>query len=396
MDDMATDSAGGSRALWQAPIFLVGVAALVAVWYSRPYWQQSPAQRFERDLGALRQTLDKSPVDAAQVLALLRKVQGVEPPAHLASLAPYVVGSATLIQAENLAAPEEIAEQFKLARKLLEQAAEIGVPEADRERLRYRLARAWARTGEPPLQVIDALRSSLKCGDDPSEGCRILADLYLRLDPPELAKARDALKEYLAKVLPARTEARQWQLNQSRLMLGDLQIQLGEPDDARKVLERIGPDSSPDTLVGARVQLARSFMAEEDWTAAIRCLEQARDVRGINAIQKTLILYNLAEAYQRSNRRTEAMAALRQLRKGDGPQAQAAAMRLVELLIVSPGTREEAIAVLETTFAGLSGADAYENKLFPLKEARGVFEEAAQMTRAANAFDLSLRSASLP
>jgi len=384
--------AARSRNLWQVPTFLLGITSLVAVGFGRSYWQPSPAERYERDLYALRQALDKNPVDTPAIQMLLRKVHGMEVPAHLVNQTSFVIGSALVISAESNPIPDEAIEQWKSARKLLE-AAEKEVTEAEKPRQRYRLAKTWARTGEPALKVIDALNAGQTSGDDTSEGSRLLAEMYLKIDPPEPKKARDALKEYLGKALPARNETQLRQLNLARLSLGELQIQLGEPDDARKVLERIGPDASPDLLIAARTQLAKSFLAEEDWTAAIRCLEQAREVRGITPQQKTFVLYHLAEAYQRSNRKSEALAVLQQMRKSTGPEAQAAAFRLVEMLILDPQKRDEAVEILEAVSAELKSPAEYDNKLLPLAAARDVFEESAELLRTADAFDLSLRVA---
>ena len=389
---MAKDPAR-NRNLWQVPTFLLGLSALAAVGFGRSFWQPSAAERYDRDFFTLRQSLDKNPIDATAVQALLRKVHGVEPPAHLVNDSAYVIGSALVVSAEMNPIPEEAAEQWRAARKMLEAAAQKPLADSDKQRHKHRLAKAWARTGEPPSKAIDALTATQACGDDPSEGSRMLAELYLKLDPPEPKKSRDALKEYLAKVLPARNETQLRQLNLARLSLGELQTQLGEPDEARKVLERIGPDSSPDLLIAARIQLAKSFLAEEDWAAAIRCLEQAREVRGVTPAQKTFVLYHLAEAYQRSNRKTEAISVLQQLRRGTGPEAQAAAFRLVGIQIVDPSKRVEAVEILEALAAELKSAAEYDNKLLPLATAREVFEETAEILRTANSFDLAIRAA---
>jgi hypothetical protein len=390
---MATDPAPASRNLWQLPTFLLGAAALVAVWYGRPYWQQSPAQRYERDLAALREALDKSPVDAPKVQELLRKVHGVEPPPHLEKAAPYVIGSALAVSAEVAATPDEADEQLRAARRLLEQADRDGVPEPDRARLKHRLAKVWARTGEPPLKVVDALTATLDCGDDPAEANRLLADALLKLDPPDNKKARDCLKEYLARVGPGRGEGQARALNQARLQLGDLLTKLGEPDEARKVLERIGPDAPPEVLVAARAQLARSHQAEEDWAPAIRCLEQARDVRGITPAQKAAVLFQLSECYAKVSRRAEAIAALEQVRKAGGPAATAAALRLAEFLLADPKKREEAVLALEGALPEDATAETYRNPLLTLTEARAIYEEAALKFRAAGAFDAAVRAA---
>ena len=126
---MAMDAASTSRRLWQVPTFLLGIGALVAVGYDLPGMKITPEQRFQKDFDALRQAIDRNPVDAAQVQSLLHKVHGMEAPANLAKQAPFVIGSALVIFAESTAAPEEAAEQWKTARKLLENAAEIGVPD---------------------------------------------------------------------------------------------------------------------------------------------------------------------------------------------------------------------------------------------------------------------------
>ncbi len=107
------DTAPPSRSLWQIPTFLVGIISLVAVWFARPYWQQTPAQRYEQDLAGLRQLLDKNPVDVTQVQTLLRKVHGIDPPASLEKQAAYVIGSAIVVVAEATASPEDAAEQWK-------------------------------------------------------------------------------------------------------------------------------------------------------------------------------------------------------------------------------------------------------------------------------------------
>ena len=388
---MATDSAPPSRNLWQLPTFLMGIAALAGVWYGRPYWQQTPAQRYESDLTSLRQALEKVPVDAGQVQSLLRKVHGVEPPASLKKQAPYVIGSALVVIAESTSNPEEAQEQWKAARKLLETAQEMGLADVDRSRYQYRLAKTWAHTGEPVEKVIESLAKTLNCGDDASEGNRTLAELYLKLEPPEKAKARDCLKEYLAQVLPGRNEVHQRQLNEARLQLGDLYTQLGETEEARKVLERIGPDSPPELLIAARTHLARSYETEGDWTQAVRCLEQARDVQGITSSQRSQVLLRLADCYLKSNRKADSLATLEQIKKGSSVESFVATLRLAEAELSDAKKKEEAVQSLEIALNDVDDPAIYDNKLMPLLEVRTLYERCIQKLRAENAFDLAVR-----
>ncbi|MCE9531020.1 MAG: tetratricopeptide repeat protein [Planctomycetes bacterium] len=386
---MAMDTASPSRNLWQIPTFIVGILALVAVWHGRSYWQPSPAQRYERDLQALRQLLEKVPTDVAQVQNLLRKVHGMQPPPQLERQSPYIIGSALVVVAEANGVPEEAAEQWKAARKLLETAEEYGVDAGDKLRHRHRLAKTWARTGESTGKVIDALAATLACGDDPSEANRLLAELHLKLDPPDIRMARDYLKDYLAHVLPGRSESQYRQLNFARLQLGEIHTQLAEPEEARKVLERIGPDSPSELLISARMLLAKNYLAEEDYSQAIRCLEQARDVRGITAAQRANVQYLLADSYHKANRRTEAQAVLEVIRKGSGPEAQAASFRIAEWQLNDPAKSEVGLKTLETSLNSI--ADGYDSPLYPLADVRSLCEDAAVKFRTAHAFDLSLR-----
>lgn len=390
---MATDSARTSRNLWQLPVFLLGLAALAGVWFARPYWHLTPAQRYERDLAELKQTLDKVPVDASQVQTLLRKVQASDPPPQVAKQVPYVVGSATLAIAEATASTEDATELFTSARKMLEEAEKLGVPEADRSRLQFRLAKSWAFTGEPAAKAIEGIRANLNCGDDASEGNRILADLYLKLDPPDPKKARDALKDYLSRAMPGRSEQQQRQLNQARLLAGDLYTQLGEPEEARKILERIGPDAPADLVVAARTQLAKSYQAEENWSAAIRCLEQASNVHDITAAHKATILYHLGEAYIKGGNKVGAASAFEQLGRGTGSEAQAARFRLAQLHLSDPSKRDAAVSDLEAALADVKSADRFESKLLTLKEARALCEEAAQKLQLMGSFENAVRVA---
>src|SRR5207244_3118843 len=68
------------------------------------------------------------------------------------------------------------------------------LPEADRSKLAYRLAKAAALAGDDPGQVLDRLKRAVEAGsaDDPAEAFGLLAQTYLRLNPPDLQAAYDA------------------------------------------------------------------------------------------------------------------------------------------------------------------------------------------------------------
>jgi tetratricopeptide (TPR) repeat protein len=386
---MATESASRTgRQLWQLPTFLIGIAALFAVWQARPYLRPTAAERYARDLNQLRQHLEKAGPDAAAVQSLLRRIESTPAPVPLVAQARFLTGSAYVALGEAGGSPEDVATRWKAAREYLESVAPGDLPVADQQRLPYRLGKAWACTGGvEPSKVIDAISRALQSGDDAAEGLRLLADQYLKLTPPDPKKARDSLREYLSRASRADPGA----LSQARLRLGQLHNQLGELDEARKVLERIGPDAPADVYVAARASLAHSYQSEEDWNQAIRSYEQARDARGASAALRGPIFYQLAVCYLRVNRRADAIAALDQARAGSGPEGTAAAIRLAELQLRDPNAHETAAKALEAALANITKADQYHNEYLPLNEGRAVYEEAATQYRLSGEFELALR-----
>ena len=171
--------------------------------------------------------------------------------AELAAQVRFLTGSAYVALAETTTSPTEAAEWWQSARQNLEAADIKSLPGVDLLKYQFRLARTWANSpGTDPNRTIEAMAASLSAGDDPAEGYRLLADLYAKLSPPDEVKARDSLRNFL-KHASARADSRT--LNLARLRLAELHLALHEPDEARKVLERVGPEAPPEVagLCGA-------------------------------------------------------------------------------------------------------------------------------------------------
>jgi len=77
--------------LWQAPLFVLGIAALIAVWFGRPLFPDNPARNLERDLASVREMLAMPNGDIEKALKL----------AHHAldktAIAPELAGEAALL-----------------------------------------------------------------------------------------------------------------------------------------------------------------------------------------------------------------------------------------------------------------------------------------------------------
>jgi len=390
---MATESAPNrdyTRRLWQLPTFLVGLAAMWALWHSGDRLRPSLADRYERAMQALRPAVDRSPPDVDQVQAALRKVPKEDPPANLAAKVRFLTGSAYVALAEATTSSAESADWWTQAQRDLESVAMEELPSADHKKLQYRLARAWYYTpNTDPRRTIAALTNSLSAADDPAEGHRLLADLYLKTNPPREDQARDSLQNFL-KHASARADART--LNDARVRLAELHAKLGQPDEARAVLGRVGPDAPADVRARARLLLAGYYQADSDWSAAAREWEQVRDAKGATDDQRAEARARLAEAYVKLGRPADAAAAVTEGERGDGPQGRAVAFRRAELRVKDPSlAKDAAVRDLEAAF---TGADAVAlRNVVPAADVKRVCEDAVRLASAARQFAVALRAA---
>ncbi|HEX3150459.1 MAG TPA: hypothetical protein VHR66_20440 [Gemmataceae bacterium] len=391
---MATDPApiaSPPRRLWQIPTFLVGVAALVAMWHAGHRFRPSTSERFNRASVALRSSLERWPPDVDQVQAALRKLPEGEPPADKATLVHYLVGSAYVALAEAASSPTAAAESWELARTHLEAVSTKDLLLPDQKKARYRLARAWYNTpGFDRQKTVEALSQSLLGGDDPSEGYRMLAQIFR--DPPTAneAKERDSLKNFL-KHVSTRADARA--LNEARVRLATLHARLGEGEEARRVLERVGAEAPPEIFAAALLQRAVYCQLEKDWSAAAKFWEQVRDMKGATDEQRAECRVHLAEAYMKLGRPGDAEAVVEN-GKIDGAEGPAILFQRARLRLNDPAApKDAAVRDLEAAFAS-SDVEAIR-KVVPVAEARKVCDEAYQKALKAGDHSLAVRAATV-
>ena len=147
---MATDPAPVPRRLWQLPTFLVGLGAIVAMWYLGDRIRPSVTERYEKAMIALRPAVDRWPPDPDQVRAALRKIPDVDPPADMVPRVKYLTGSAYVALAE--AVPDS-------------EAAELWAKDAPGPRSGRRLRSAASRPKEAALSPGPGLVSHERRSD---------------------------------------------------------------------------------------------------------------------------------------------------------------------------------------------------------------------------------------
>lgn len=375
------------RQLWQVPAFVLGMISLIAVAATRPLWSSGDEQKLQRSLAAARVELEREHPSVDRVIPLAQRALRLAPPTSPAAAeAHFLLGSAHILQAEQT--PAELNHEIWLQARLhLEEAETIGLSPRDQLSHHYRLGKTYFHLGMPPAKIIEHLSVSVGA-DNSFEAYGLLAQTYLRLEPPDLAKALEAAKKQLA--LPTIDEA---SLARPRLMCADLHRQLDQPEEARKVLQRIGPGAPPELLFQARVLLARLLQDEGSWqeAAAIWDLVKSDSRAGQTAGR---VWYDLGLCYRHLDKPFQALTAWEQAMTYAGEEGQAAALGVAELRLYGDQP-PRAVEAFDKALTGLNRSDAYANGLVDLAEARRRVEAGCRSLLEKNYFAAALKLAEI-
>lgn len=357
------------RRRWQVPTFLSGLAALLAVWIARPLLRAPEGVAIERELAALRRSLESPRPDAAAAAASGEALIGREDlPEGVTGEAHFLLGTALLRRA---AGPPEAAEYWQPARHHLEQAVHFGVADADRSKLLFRLAKAWSHTGGDPKAIVEYLTGPGAEGADadPGEPYALLADAYLRLPTPDVKAALEANAKQLA-VSAAGDDV----LAAARLLRGELLAGLDEGEEARQVLARV-PAAFPALYHKARLIMAQTAQHDRLWADAAPLWEGlVKDPAALGDRTGTA-LYCLGVCYARLARDADAARVWDRALRYEPDVGRAAAFGLAELALRGD-TPAAALEPFERAVQGIASPAGYANKFVDLAEARALFERA--------------------
>ncbi len=379
----APTSADPTRHLWQIPVLLLGIAAFLAEWQGWLGNGTDPGSAFARDVAGLKAGYEKVTPDPVELKTQLNKVAGgIDANPEQAVLARFHLGSGYVRLAELTANPDEARGYWMLARQhfeLITDAAKYLRDPNDPPRFAFRSAKARAAVGLPPnaplpeITLLMRVLSKPPPGEESGETHRLVADLALRTDPPDVTQAKLALTQYLTATGIATPPA---SLARARLRLGDLYLQGRELDQARKWLEQIGADAPPDVLSPAKATLARVLMADGNFPGAAKEWEVLRNAPGVHPTLRLSAAYQLAICKLKVRETEQAAALFAEAAKGDGPEAPAAAVQLADIHLRSPDpARHKAAAdLLAGAVRGVKTPAEYDPALVPLNEVQSAFE----------------------
>ena len=375
------------RGLWQAPAFVLGVGALVAVALLRPLLASGDAAApLKRDLAEARRLLDHrdgDPEQAAKLAEHVLEAKGQHP--ELAGQADLLLGTARMRQAVH-AEGNQAAELWAEARKRLEAAEQETVPEGEKAKLHFRLGVAGFYTHDNLDHVIDHILTTIdpidQC-DDPVLGYTVLTQAYLQQSPPNLVSAQAA--NLKLRNLPQATEE---VLAPARLLGGELELRLNHPDEARRVLEKVGDQATPEVQAKARRLIARSYQAQNHWAEAADLWQKAR----ADGQQAGEALYNLGLCARAQNQTAEAANAWEQCVQAGGDEGRAAALALAEIRLKGPNP-DTALEMFARVVDGVKPGDDWPGTLTDRASVVKLFQEAGKTYRENHQYDLAVRLA---
>lgn len=406
---MATDTAVAPSAtaadptthLWQLPVLLLGAGVFVAAWQGwLPVGQGDPASAFRRDVDALKSCYERLAPDPLELKAQLTKVAGgVDTFPEHAPLARFHLGSGYVRLAEVTPVADEARGYWTLARQHFELVSDKELRDpTDPPKLAFRAAKVRAAVGLPAdapaadVALLVTVLSAPPPGDEGGETKRLVADLALRQNPPDLAAAKVALTQYLVSAgaaTPASALAR------ARLKLGVIFLTTKEYDQARKWLGQIGGDAPVDVFAPAKAELARVLMADGDYAGAAKELDALRSTPGLPAAYRAGSAYDLGMCKLRLRESDAAVRLFEEAVKGTGDEAIAAAVQLAELHLRSPdpARHKAAVDLLADAVKGVKSAADFRSEFVQAAEAQAAFELAVNTLLADGAFEPALKAA---
>jgi tetratricopeptide (TPR) repeat protein len=376
--------------LWQVPVFAVGLLAVAAVCLLRLLGGAGPGDPIERDLVAARRLLAQPDCPVERLEASLERalVEADRAPVR-AGEAHFLLGSAYLRRAGSANAVE--AGALRQARSHLEAAEELGVAEADRLPLLYRLGKVWFHTGADPQRVVDALaRSVSEAADDPAEGYALLAQAYLHLPQPDLRAALDANWKQLQ--LPTLNEE---VLAPARLLRGELLLRLQKPHDALEILQFIRPPAPRELVRRARALRAQAYQTEEQWARAAQLWQEVLADAGVAAADAGTFRYHLGTCQQRLGQADDAARSWEKARaEAPGEVARAADVALAGVRLQGPQP-QTAMESFRRIIRDVHGPGDWHNGLADLGRVREVFERGCQTYHQSGRHQLAMELAGL-
>ncbi len=358
--------------LWQVPTFLLGLFALIGVAASTPWRQNAEWVTFREQIRSLRDGL-KRKADADALVALAENLQTQLPNfrSHIGE-GHFLIGSAYYRQGlKNSAKP---AKEWSSATEHLDRAREIGVPDADKAALDYRLGYSLLQQQKDVSRALELMMTTVEYeAEQKLSAYRMLLEAHLKQAKPNLEVAL-ALSGRVVELIPdSEPEA----VAKARFQRSDLLMKKGQRPEAMHELSRIPAKASRTLRIKARLRQAQCHEEEGDWRLALgiwqELLKDSAHVEG----GKARVLYALGWCHHQIKppNPNETIRVWSEAAKIPGPEGQAAGLSLGELrLSLGDAHADDAIADWKHAMESVHTAAEFKNSYLTLEQVTDMFK----------------------
>jgi tetratricopeptide (TPR) repeat protein len=289
----------------------------------------------------------------------------------------YVLGAVTLHDADEQINAGKRQVLNLIAARYLEEARTRGLPPAREHQALWMLGRALHGAGRY-ARSITVLREALnQPPDDAAAIHALLADCYLRLQPPKLAEALEHNRQHLASSGLTPRQLDDGRLIEAQILLA--QQDIAGAETAARLIEPSSPDFPESLVLQGRIALARLANGSPEQAAqftaqAAQMQEQLRSLMAADGLPpsiaaKAQLLMGLF--YQALGDLRAATAQYDHVRRLYFGQPEAVAATIFHADLVRSDNVAEAVALYKRALSQLGGFEAsYDNLWLPAEEFR--------------------------
>lgn len=358
----AQNAGSNAGPLWVWAVFWGGLGALILALVNGNLELLGPPSGIAL-LAKGREALDQNKPDLALGLA----AQAADADPKYAAPAALLSARALLAQAQSQSESIGLA-TARDAEGKLSGLADDQLDIADQALLKVARGRLSLLTRSGVEAAINGLKDVPDDAACAAEAYELLGLLCLRLDPPDHAAALRANESLRA--LAALTDERR---AAAQVSAGELNLKLGKGDEARKVLDKVGPRAPGELRQRARLLAARSFHEEGRWADAANAWQAVLQEKP-DAAEAGLAWFRLGQAQSSLGNTSDAARAWAEAIASGAPEvAQAASLFLAETR-AADASGEPAVKLVKAALKDVSGAKRYTNSLLPAAPAREMLE----------------------
>ena len=168
-------------------------------------------------------------------------------------------------------------------------------------------------------------------------------------------------------------------------------LRLKQPDEAHKVLGKVGSQAPAAIQTQAHILRARSYQDEQKWAEAATAWQAALADPTASQPQAGLIRYNLGLCYRKLDQPLATTIWEECVRNKTGEESVAAALELADLQLQDGKNDKAVLDRIEEALGTVRKSEDWNNKIISRVRACEIFEHCCQMAKQAGKFDLALQ-----